>query len=88
MKRLCNFQILFKKSLIAPSIVTVVCIEMKWVFLDAKFTTAITTLKSTDFRSSTMKSTLMVSHLASGIRSKYGFLRDRWHASLVHKQRS
>jgi len=50
--RLCNFQILYKKSLIISSVVTVICIGIKWVLLDTKLTTVITTLKLTDSGSS------------------------------------
>jgi len=49
--------------------------------------TVITMLKSIDSGSLITKFTLIVSHLALNSRSGYNFLRGKWCASLVHKQR-
>ena len=77
-ERLCNFQTSCKKSLIAPSAVTIIYIRMKLVLLETKLTIIITVSKSMDSGSLTMKSILMVSHLISGTGNRHSLLRDKY----------
>ena len=68
-RRLWSFQTQWRKSLAAPSTVTVVCIGMKCTLLETESTTVMTALCLENSGSSTMKLILSVSHCLSRTES-------------------
>ena len=55
-----------KNNLATPFMVTVICVRMKWALLDMESTTVMTVLYLEDSGSSTTKSIMRASYLASG----------------------
>jgi len=80
-RRPWSFQTWCKKSLAAPSAVTVMCIGMKCTRFNTESTTVITALCLEEKGSSTIKSTLSMFHCKSGIwwwGSKGLITKQRW----------
>ena len=70
------------------SVVIFIWVGMKYILLDTKSTTVITTSKTVDFRSLTIKFMLIVSHIVFGTGSGYNFPRGKCQIGLVYKQKS
>ena len=80
-EKLCNFQILYRKNLIAFFVVIVIYIRIKWVFLDTKSITVITISNIMNFRSLTMKFIFIVFYLILDIDSRHSLPRSKCHDS-------
>ena len=68
---------LYKKNLTASLALTIIWVEIKYNVLDTESITIITISNLMDSRSSTMKSTLTVSHYAFGMGRRYSSLIGR-----------
>jgi len=87
-RRLWSFQTWCRKSLAAPSTVTVVCVRIKCAHFDTESTTVITALCPEEKRSSTTKSTLSMSHRKSRIQRGCNLLTRACLISFVLRHRS
>jgi len=83
-----SFQAWWKKSLAAPSAVTVVCVRIKCTLLEMESTTVMITSCPEDSGSSTTKLTLSVSHRASRTESGWSLPTRECRQGFVWRQRS
>jgi len=68
--------------------VTIICIGIKWALFDIESTTIMTVLYLENLGSSITKSTLRVSHLTSGIGSRYNSLIRGCYVAFIQRYRS